>query len=78
VALFLMGTGIPYEEATRRMKHPDGRAADYPVFRFVAGQVAVEATVFPHVDLRQAPVSPVDGRPMPRANLREVEQLLTD
>ncbi len=78
VALFLMGAGIPYEEATRRMKLPDGRLSDYPVFRFVAGQVGVEATVFPHVDLRQAPVSPVDGRPMRRANLRQVEDLLSE
>ncbi len=76
VALHLMGAGIPYEEATRRLRLPDGRANDYPVFRFVAGDTAIEATVFPRVELRQAPVSPVDGRPMARANLKEVERLL--
>jgi hypothetical protein len=76
VAVFLMGAGIPYEEATRRVRMPDGRTGEYPVFRFVAGEVGIEATVFPAVGIRQAPVSPVDGRPMPRANLREVESLL--
>ncbi|GMR14810.1 MAG: hypothetical protein BMS9Abin30_0418 [Gammaproteobacteria bacterium] len=30
-----------------------------------------------HVDLRQAPLSPVDGRPQKRAPLSEVECLLT-
>lgn len=78
VALFLMGAGIPYEEGTRRAKLPDGRSRDCPVFRFVAGDVRIEATVFARVDLRQAPVSPVDGRPMRRANLREVEALVAD
>lgn len=76
VALFLMGAGIPYEEATRRLRMPDGRNGEYPVFRFVAGEVGIEATVFPVVGIRQAPVSPVDGRPMARASLKEVEALL--
>lgn len=76
VVVYLMGTGIPYEEATQRVKHGDGRFREYPALRFVAGDVRIEATVFPAVELRQAPVSPVDGRPMPRANLREVQALL--
>lgn len=76
VAIFMMGTGIPYEEADRRLKHGDGTTHDYPVIRFVAGDVRIEATIFPHVELRQAPVSPVDGRPMKRAGLHEVERLL--
>jgi hypothetical protein len=37
---------------------------------------AIEATVFPTDGIRQAPVSPVDGRPMRRANTFEVEALL--
>jgi hypothetical protein len=32
--------------------------------------------VFPTDGIRQAPVSPVDGRPMRRANALEVEALL--
>lgn len=76
VVMFLMGTGIPYEETNHRVKLGDGRAADYPALRFVAGDVRVEATVFPTVVLRQAPLSTVDGRPMPRASLREVTALL--
>lgn len=77
IAMFLVGAGIPYEEATRRLKRVDGARADYPVFRFVAGALRIEATVFPAMDIRQAPASPVDGRPIRRANLREVESLLS-
>ncbi|MCA1798119.1 MAG: hypothetical protein LC632_01335 [Xanthomonadaceae bacterium] len=76
VTIFMMGAGIPYEEANRRLRHADGRKVEYPVVRFVAGEVRIEATIFPAVELRQAPVSPVDGKPMKRANLKDVENLL--
>ena len=77
VVVFLMGTGIPYEESSQRVKHGDGRVEDYPALRFVAGSVRVEATIFPLVELRQAPTSPVDGRPMPRAGINDVQKLLS-
>ena len=38
----------------------------------------IEATVFPPEGIRQAPVSPVDGRPMRRASALEVEALLQE
>ena len=37
---------------------------------------AIDAMVFPGDGIRQAPVSPVDGRPMRRADLAQVEELL--
>jgi hypothetical protein len=39
---------------------------------------AVEATVFPVVGVRQAPISPVDGKPMKRADARTVRDLIDD
>jgi hypothetical protein len=36
----------------------------------------VELVVFNIDGIRQAPISPVDGKPMRRADLREVEGLL--
>ena len=78
VALFLAERHIPYEEGERRLRPAAGRdPCSYPAFRFVAGEVAVELTVFPFDGLRQAPCSPVDGRPMRRAGLAAVEALLT-
>jgi hypothetical protein len=48
----------------------------YPGVRFELDDQSIEAVVFPHDGIRQAPVSPVDGRPMKRANKLEVEALL--
>jgi hypothetical protein len=52
------------------------RVLEYPGVRFELEGEAIEATVFPADGIRQAPVSPVDGRPMRRANAEELEGLL--
>jgi len=49
----------------------------YPTVRFEVDQQVIDATVFPLDGIRQAPVSPVDGRPMRRADASELEALLT-
>jgi hypothetical protein len=54
------------------------RVLEYPGVRFEIGDQAIEVTVFPTDGIRQAPVSPVDGRPMRRADLAELEALLAD
>jgi len=76
VSIMLLGLGIPHEELERRLKRSAGGHVVAPTLRFVAGEVAVEAIVFEYDGLREAPVSLVDGKPMRRANLREVEALL--
>ena len=38
----------------------------------------IDATVFPVDGIRQAPISPVDGRPMRRADASELEALLAE
>ncbi len=49
----------------------------YPGLRFAIDERNVEATVFPPDGIRQAPVSPVDGSPMRRADTRwRLEALL--
>jgi hypothetical protein len=49
---------------------------EYPGVRFEINDHPIEATVFPTDGIRQAPVSPVDGRPMRRADVSELEALL--
>ncbi len=78
VALALMEHGVPYENAERRVRMRDGRYVYLPVFRFTAGDTDVDATVFSMLGLREPPASPVDGRPMRRARLTEVEALLAE
>lgn len=76
VVLFLLDRDIPHESDLRRLRVNEREWVDLPLFRFMAREVPVELTVFPPEGLRQAPLSPVDGRPMQRAGLREVQALL--
>lgn len=76
VGLYLMEQGIPADLATRRLRDAGGRNVEQPEYRFVAGDVPVGLTVFHGPSARHAPISPVDGRPMRRAALKQVEALL--
>jgi hypothetical protein len=78
VALHLMDNNIPHRLMERRLRYEPDRLVSYPVVRFVAGDHEIEAVVFPVNGIRQSPASPVDGRPMRRANADEVESLLID
>jgi hypothetical protein len=74
VSWFLLEQRIPHDTAERR--YPGKPQQHYPLFSFMAGDVQVELTVFPIDGLRQAPKSPVDGRPIKRASLESVRRLL--
>lgn len=76
VNLFLMGAGIPFEVGLRRLRLNRETSGDIPSVRFLAGEHTIEALIFPANGIRQAPLSPVDGRPMERAALGRVEELL--
>ena len=76
VTLWLMDQGIRHEVTARRVKMNAERVLEYPGVRFEIEGHAIEATVFPTDGIRQAPVSPVDGRPMRRADVSELEALL--
>jgi len=76
VAFRLMDNGIPHRVVERRVKLQRDEIAQLPAIRFVAGRHEIDATVFPRDGIRQAPLSPVDGRPMRRASAAEVAALL--
>jgi hypothetical protein len=76
VAVFLQEKGIPYEERTRRLRVERDVTADVPVFVFSAGDSAIDITVLPYDRLRQAPLDRIDEKPMRRANLAAVEELV--
>jgi hypothetical protein len=76
VAIKLLDEGIPHEVTERRVRMNAERVLVYPSVRFELDDQPIEATVFPTDGIRQAPVSPVDGRPMKRATAFEVEALL--
>jgi hypothetical protein len=76
VMLRLLDQGIAHEITERRVRLDAERTRAYPGLRFVVNNQSVEATVFPLDGIRQAPVSPVDGKPMRRADVTELTSLL--
>ena len=78
VLMFLLEHHIPFEAAERRLKL-GGEPVCLPVLRFDADeQHQIDVTIFAPLAEREAPRSPVDGRPMRRAGLAEVEALLAE
>ncbi|WP_374013294.1 hypothetical protein [Pseudoxanthomonas koreensis] len=78
VAHFLDLHGIPAQARERRMRLDRHRAIDAPVWLFVAEEVAFDVAVLPLDTVRQAPLSAIDERPMPRASLARLRQLLAE
>jgi hypothetical protein len=78
IAITLDEVRRPYRSFERRLKSRRDRAQTYAGYRFVQDDMSIEATVFPVDGVRQAPISPVDGRPMKRADRTAVERLLNE
>lgn len=78
VTLFLFDANVPFEQNQRRLRIDRDDYVTYPCVRFLAGDIQVEAVIFPLNGLRRAPRSPLDGKPMARASLRRVEELLVE
>lgn len=78
VAIKLLEHGIPHDVIERRLRMDADRVVSYPGVRFHAGEHAIEAMVFPRDGIRQSPYSPVDGRPMRRADRDELEALVEE
>ncbi len=78
IAVWLQEHNIPYEESDRRLRYGGERVESAPAFRFLAGDTAVAIDALPLHALREAPLSPVDARPMKRAAIRDVELLLAE
>ena len=72
----LMDLGIEHEVVERRVRFGADRVVAYPGVHFELEDHIVDATVFPVDGIRQAPVSPVDGRPMRRIDAEELEVLM--
>jgi len=75
VALALLQHDIPYHSGERQMRYAGDRNNSYPCFVFMAGDVGFEIVTFPTDAVREAPLSPVDGKPMHRARTAEVQAL---
>jgi hypothetical protein len=76
VGLYLREHGVPFETQTRRLRTSRDAQADYPVLLFAADELPFDLTVLPRDALRQAPLDRIDEKPMRRAPLAAVEELL--
>ena len=76
IALELEQIGVSYRPYERRLKSRRNQVETYAGFEFNHGSNAIQATVFPVDGIRQAPMSPIDGRPMKRADAGSVQALL--
>ena len=76
VSLRLMDQGVPYRVIEHRVRMNAERVVQVPAVVFTSGDFGVDATVFAADGIRQAPLSPTDGRPMRRADRAEVEILV--
>lgn len=74
----LVEHGVPAETQTRRLRLSRDTSAEYPVLLFSADGLPFDITVLPLDSLRQPPLDRIDERPMRRASLSAVEQLLTE
>lgn len=79
IALELHAHGYDCRPYERRLKISRGKGAQpesFAGYEFRLEHAAIQATVFPVDGIRQAPISPVDGKPMKRANRKAVGDLI--
>ena len=76
VAIKIGDMGINFHPYERRLKSRRGQLEMYPGFEFSHHSETIQATVFPVDGIRQAPMSPVDGKPMKRMDSNGVQELL--
>ena len=76
VEMFLLEHQIPHESIERRYRTGPDDYQQYPGFRFMFRDTAIELIVFTDGQDRKPPLSPVSGRPMERGSPGQVEDLL--
>lgn len=76
VIVQLLGNGIPYEEQSRRVRLDRETSREFPALLFSAQDTAIDLTLLPYDVLRQAPLDRISGKPMQRATLMTLEELL--
>ncbi|MBT8057117.1 MAG: hypothetical protein KJO72_09310 [Gammaproteobacteria bacterium] len=76
VVLFFIERNIDFRQEQRQIRWFDGEHRTIPLVVSEFDEQEVELSVFEQINLRQAPPSPIDGKPQARATLNEVEELL--
>ena len=78
IAMTLSSLGLSYRPYERRLKSRRNQAETFVGFEFEHEHAIVQTTVFPIDGIRQAPISPINGKPMQRADVDAVRALIAD
>ena len=78
VVLFFLERGTVFSQEQRQIRWFSGEHRTVPLVVSELDGREIELVVFEPVHLRQAPPSPIDGKPQRRAALPEVEYLLSE
>lgn len=78
IVMHLLDKGLIFRNEQRKIRWYDGSYRQIQVLVTNAEGFEIELCLFNLIDLRQAPPSPVNGRPQKRAPLSDVECLLQD
>jgi hypothetical protein len=78
VVLHFLENGIPFSQEQRQIRWFNGDHRTLPLIVFERQDAVIELMIFDQVHMRQAPPSPIDGKPQRRATLSDVECLLTE
>ena len=78
VVLYFLERDIPFSQEQRQIRWHSGEHRMIPLVVSELGGRVIELAVFEQVHLRQAPPSPIDGKPQRRAALHEVEYILSE
>lgn len=76
VMFFLMDQHIHFEIQERRYRFQNNTTEYHPVLLFGADGIDVDVTVFTTREVHNPPLSPIDGKPMQRADARQLQCLL--
>ena len=75
VGFYFEDKKIPYELKERRLRISANQYQNYSSYEFIVDDIQIELVVFSPKQ-KQIPLSPIDGKPMKRAGITEVELLL--
>lgn len=77
ITIHLVNQRVVFRLSERKVRWCNGRTESIPVFAFEYKGAKVEVLAFPLTALREAPASPLDGRPMRRINHRRLAELIS-
>jgi hypothetical protein len=78
VIFFLMDQRVAYEEVWQRLHYGDAPARDYPSLKLNYAGADLRLVLFDLDEDRRSPASPVDGKPLRRATLAQLQKLLAE